>query len=304
MAAIVPAYNYGRYLAEALESVLAQTVRVREVVVVDDGSTDDTPEVVRPFVESGRVRYTRQQNAGVSAARNHGIRATTARYVAFLDADDAWMPRKIERQMREFQREPGLGMVTCAAWAGEGTEVRLLPAEVPSGDALAELLGRGNILGASASSAMVRRECLERVGQFDPGLSVSADWDLWIRLAQAFPVRSLSEPLTRYRLVPGRRSMGSNVAVLERDTLAILARAFQDGGLPPLLARNRDAVYCHHLAVIAKSYLRQGQLRQAARVLRSAMARSPRFALRSSLLSKRDTRQLHRRYLGGGVPGR
>src|SRR5271156_2034659 len=94
---IIPTYNYGRFVTEAVDSVLAQSYTDHEVIVVDDGSVDDTPERMQPYAE--RVRYLRQPNQGPSAARNNGIEAARGEYVAFLDADDLWHPRKLEAQL-------------------------------------------------------------------------------------------------------------------------------------------------------------------------------------------------------------
>jgi glycosyltransferase involved in cell wall biosynthesis len=108
---IIPTYNYGRFVADAIASVLAQTYAVFEIVVVDDGSTDETEEVVKTFGE--RVRYIKQQNAGVSAARNAGIEVSSGDLIAFLDADDTWLPEKIEKQVAKFAEDAEIGLVHC-----------------------------------------------------------------------------------------------------------------------------------------------------------------------------------------------
>src|SRR5262245_54352300 len=108
---IIATYNYGRFLAGALVSALGQTFRDLEVLVIDDGSTDDTGEAVRPYLADPRVRYHRTEHVGQSAAKDLGVRLARAPLVAFLDADDVWLPHKLERQVALFGADPGLGVV-------------------------------------------------------------------------------------------------------------------------------------------------------------------------------------------------
>src|SRR5437773_3781756 len=110
---VIPTYNYARYLPEAIDSALAQTHAPLEVIVVDDGSTDDTPRVLAVYGD--RIRVIRQANRGPGAARNTGIAAARGEYVGFLDADDVWLPRKLELQMARFEADQGLGLVHCGA---------------------------------------------------------------------------------------------------------------------------------------------------------------------------------------------
>src|SRR5436305_4940478 len=109
---IIPAYNYARYIAEAIDGALAQTHAPLEVIVVDDESTDDTPRVLAGYGD--RIRTIRQPNGGAAAARNTGMAAARGEYVAFLDADDVWLPRKLELQLQRFEADPDLGLVHCA----------------------------------------------------------------------------------------------------------------------------------------------------------------------------------------------
>ncbi|MFZ9033203.1 MAG: glycosyltransferase family 2 protein, partial [Anaerohalosphaeraceae bacterium] len=110
ISAVIPAYNAEKYIARSINSVLNQTCPVDEIIVVDDGSTDSTAEVIKSY--GGKVRYIHQQNAGVSAARNTGIQAATCEWVAFLDADDEWLPEKIERQVENIKNNPHLVRTT------------------------------------------------------------------------------------------------------------------------------------------------------------------------------------------------
>src|SRR5262245_61752725 len=193
----IPAYNAARYLAEAIDSVLAQTFTDLEIVVVDDGSTDDTPEVLQQYKPP--VRWIRQLNLGLSGARNRGVLESRAPLVAFLDADDVWVPTKLEQQVRELSGRPEFGVAYSAFIEGSAD---LKPIGVTSrgrtGVILPDLLTRGNIVG-TPSTVVCRRFLFDQRGGFDPRLSQCHDWDMWIRLATVAKFLYLTEPLIIHR---------------------------------------------------------------------------------------------------------
>lgn len=201
---VIPTYNCGRYVAEAVQSAFAQTIRPLEIIIVDDGSTDDTQGRLQPYM--GEIVYRFQRKSGVSAARNLGIELARGDYVAFLDADDVWHPRKLEYQMRAFSSHPDLGVL--------GTTVCNWPAtEFPQIDEMAEgsltivpwrkLVVRNYL---ATSSVLVRRSILVQAGEFDCRMAVAEDRDVWLRLAEIAPVANLNIPLVGYRVVPGSAS--------------------------------------------------------------------------------------------------
>ena len=198
---VIPAYNAAPYVAEAVESVLAQTASPAEIIVVDDGSTDSTAAVLEPY--QNRIRYIYQENAGVSAARNRAIEAANGDFMAFLDADDTWHPQKLEFQMEAFGRIPALGLV--------GTQGFFLPSsDLPRYDRLPDdpftfinwrqLTVKNHLY---ASSVIVRSSILNIAGDFDTALQGPEDRDLWLRIAEISTVVNLNLPLTGYRIVPG-----------------------------------------------------------------------------------------------------
>jgi glycosyltransferase involved in cell wall biosynthesis len=198
---VIPSYNYGHFVTEAVDSALAQTYAHREVIVVDDGSADDTRQRLAAYGD--RVRYLYQENRGLSAARNAGIRAARGAYVALLDADDVWHPQKLELQMAYLAAHPEVGLL-----GAERTKER--PARWPA-------LGRSAGLAARAitleqlvicsrfgpSSVVIARRCLEAVGYFDPALRSVEDRHLWVRIALRFPVHKLDSVLWWYRVHEG-----------------------------------------------------------------------------------------------------
>jgi len=225
---IIPTYNRSELLQVAIESVLAQTYPHIEIIVVDDGSTDDTATVMAQY--AGRVTYLRQTNRGVAAARNTGFRAASGQYLTFLDDDDLILPAKVERQVQVLSSRPKVGLVHCRYYYADGNgdpldKVGLLP----EGEVLKDLLC-GNFIWMGAP--LIRRRCLEQVGLFDEGIpSVSADWDLWLRIALAgYPFACVQEPLGAYRTQ--QDSMLADVANLERATLAVFDKVFANSQLP------------------------------------------------------------------------
>ncbi|MBZ0297735.1 MAG: glycosyltransferase [Anaerolineae bacterium] len=220
---IIPTCNRAVLLRKAIESALAQTYHPLEVIVVDDGSTDNTAEVVAEFRE--QIIYLHQPNTGVSVARNRGLRASKGEYIAFLDDDDLYLPQKIERQMTWMYAHPQLGLVHCRYFLSNqsGAIVERI-GTLPTGQVLPELF-YNNFLWMSAP--LIPRRVLEQIGGFDEELSAAADYDLWVRIAQAgYPFGCVQELLGVYRLQAG--SMVTNVIRTEREIISILDRVFAE----------------------------------------------------------------------------
>jgi len=249
---VIPNYNYARFLPEALESVLGQTYPEVEILVVDDGSTDDSLVVLRRY--DGRIRMLSQRNGGVSRARNLGIRESRGALVAFLDPDDAWLPEKLTKQVALIESR-GFGMVYSGLrFVGEDGAVRGQTTDGLSGWVLKELaLLEKPGVPASGSSAVIRRECFDVLGLFDPALSTSADWDLWRRIAGRYEIGMVREPLVSYRLHGA--SMHRDVELFERDMLLAFERMFADDAaseVHPLERRAKAKLFM----TLAASYFR------------------------------------------------
>lgn len=210
---VIPCFNQGQYLAAAVESALAQTYKDIEVVVVDDGSSDDTAQVMEHFAGDARVKFLRQENLGPSAARNTGVAASKGTYLNFLDADDSIAPEKVERQLGALEADPGLGFAYCdiGYMDEDGADIeeknRFSIADgrrVLSGDIFDQLFAGGYF---PPHSPLVRRSVFEKVGGFDPALRGCCDWDLWLRLSgHGFTAQYLNEKLARYRFHPAGMS--------------------------------------------------------------------------------------------------
>lgn len=205
---VIPAYNSARTLAATLRSVLGQTHRALDVVVVDDGSTDATPDIVMALSrDDPRLRLLRQANAGTAVARDNGWRSCQAELIAFLDADDLWAPGKIERQLAELASggpETGLVYSHYVRIDMAGRKVKHEPQTPRRGWVLDELLVE-NFVG-NGSSALVRREVLERVGGFAGADHNCADWQFYYRVARFYQFGAVPVEDIGYRITPGAQS--------------------------------------------------------------------------------------------------
>jgi Predicted glycosyltransferases len=197
---VIPVYNRAQFLREAIDSVLAQTFQDFEVILVEDGS-QVAESIAKEY--GGRLRYVWQENQGVSKARNAGVAMGSAPWIAFLDDDDLWLPRKLERQLRAAEAAPEVALLHTDHLFREvdGSErpgPRRTPSEqVPSGWVSRELFLSNFII---TSSTLVRREAFEAVGGFDVSLRLVEDYDLWMRISRRFRLMFVPERLTIYRV--------------------------------------------------------------------------------------------------------
>ena len=189
---IIPTYNRGWIVREAIDSVLAQDFNNFELIVVDDGSTDDTADILDDYRE--RITVLTQLNRGVSAARNRGIRSSSGRFIAFLDSDDRWLPQKLSRQIDFYDSHPDAQICqTEEIWIRNGRRVNPKTRHrKPSGKIFERSL---ELCLVSPSAVMIRRDLFERVGLFDENLPACEDYDMWLRVSCHYPVYLIKDPL-------------------------------------------------------------------------------------------------------------
>ena len=189
---IIPTYNRAEWIVEAVESVLNQSFTDFELIVVDDGSTDETPEALAVYLD--RLKFISQPNRGVSAARNTGIQFARGKYICFLDSDDLWKPRKLEVQLKEMARHPEFKIsYTDEVWIRNGRWANPKKRHQKySGWILQKLLPLCII---SPSSVMIERVVFEQVGLFDESFPAGEDYDLWLRIGSRFPILFIPEKL-------------------------------------------------------------------------------------------------------------
>ncbi|HEX8220305.1 MAG TPA: glycosyltransferase family 2 protein [Chloroflexia bacterium] len=266
---VIPTYNRAAMLREALDSVMSQTARPREVVVVDDGSTDDTPGVVRRFEGAGpTVTYLRLPHSNQRGPiRNAGAAAGTSPLLAFLDSDDLWEPTRLERQLEEWERAPDAGFAFCNARRFDESGVFgapwLPPAARPTGYILDELLEEPL---AGGSTLMVKRQAFERVGGFH-NLRLNEDYELTLRLAARYKASYVPEPLALVREHAGRTTLAGWEAPM-LDYLRIVRRFMAANPRLPRRTRTsgrRGMANVHYK--LARAYLEVGDRKAAWRHL-------------------------------------
>jgi glycosyltransferase involved in cell wall biosynthesis len=253
---VIPTYNYGRFITEAISSVLDQTRPPSEIIVVDDGSRDETGAVVRAFGEA--VKYIRQDNAGVCAARNRGVSESASELIAFLDADDVWEPTNLEKQVARFESDEKIGLVHCAMreFDGEtGETIRLYMEGCEEGVADNLLLWEGPVI-VEPGAVTVTRKAFDHVGGFDTRMKVGEDWDFCYRVARLFKVGFVPEPLVNYR--SHNAAAHHNVENMERGMLMFYEKAFATDD--PQILKLRRRAYGNFHRVMAGSYLYSGRI--------------------------------------------
>lgn len=197
---IVPVYNREKLVTETVASILGQTYRPIEIILINDGSTDSSLSVMQILQQQhpSLIRIIDQENQGQTIARNQGIAAASGKYIAFLDSDDLWVPDKLELQIPLFDEGVGLvyGGVELINEIGETTGFDPCDPEI-QGSIYPQLLVKNRMTGGSV---VVLRKALDKVGMFDPGFSAAENWDLWLRICKKYEARLVNKPVVKYRL--------------------------------------------------------------------------------------------------------
>lgn len=273
VSAVIPVYNGARYVAEAISSVLAQTRPPLECLVIDDGSSDTTAQVVGGFGDE--VTYVRVERGGVSKARNHGIERARGELVAFLDHDDVWLPAKLELQVEALLAQTEVAMALCAVeMADAGGRTSGVKGLEPRRNLLKAMMTfTAPEIPSCSSTGVARRDWLVSNGGFDPALSTCADWDLLVRSLLDTGIAYVDEPLVRYRVHDS--NMSHDIASIERDMVYALAKAFADSRLPETVRAQRRHAYARMYRMLAGSYRDVGDRKATLRALASAIRYEP-----------------------------
>ena len=272
---IIPTYNRARLVGEAIESVLAQTYKHLEIIVVDDGSTDGTEEALGPYRE--RIEYIYQQNRGASAARNTGIFRARGDYIAFLDSDDLWVPEKLELQVDYLEKHADCGLVytDCEFLVvRDGRVVERIEKNLTgySGYAYLQIFMRNEVF---IPTVLLRRDCLGAVGYFDEKLTFFEDVDLWFRLSRCFKFGHIGKKLAVCRRYGDNITLSSPSALLEYARL-LQSHAESCPEIKRALGRGRvgrrisDLFFLH-----ARGFFEKGDFRNARKYLWEAIANYP-----------------------------
>ncbi|MDX9787120.1 MAG: glycosyltransferase [Desulfobacterales bacterium] len=258
---IIPTYNRAWAIKAAIDSVLSQDYDGHELIVVDDGSTDETNSTLAEYVP--RITVIRQANRGVSAARNRGILEATGELIAFLDSDDRWLPGKLSRQVDFFNAHPkALICQTEEIWIRNG--VRVNPKnrhQKPSGDIFEPSL---QLCLVSPSAVMMQRRLFDSVGAFDEALPACEDYDLWLRVACRYPVYLIDEALIVK--TGGHSDQLSKMPALDQFRIASLSRLIESGVLSALQRTAAVTVLREKCQIYAQGCKKRGRSEEAARM--------------------------------------
>lgn len=210
---IIPAYNAETFLSRTIQSALNQTFRDFELIIVDDGSTDNTKEIVRKFqVNNSQIKYFLKENSGGPAGpKNLGLKKSKGKFIAFLDHDDEWLPEKLEEQVESFENstDSKLGIIICYPVLVHSNKKKIF--EIPS---LEEETFKKILLGNfiySCSGVMIKKEVIEKVGYFDEKLKYADDWDMWIRIIFRYNLSIIKKPLFYHHI------RGENVSLTMKN---------------------------------------------------------------------------------------
>ncbi len=256
---IIPTFNRAAFLREAIDSVLAQTEKDFELIIVDDGSTDYTRELVAEYGD--RVRYVFQPNAGPSAARNLGIRHASGKLITFLDSDDLWLPHKLARQREWMAAHPQARLCyTDEIWIRRGVRVNQKKIHAKSGGWIYPLCLPRCII--SPSSVLMRRELFDAVGLFDEQLPVCEDYDLWLRVASRFEIGFIAESLIVKRGGHpdqlSQREWGN-----DRYRVAALLKIYESGVLDEMARRKTAEMICRKCKILENGFRKRKKVSEA-----------------------------------------
>ena len=261
---IIPTCNRVETLPRALDSVLAQTLSVDEVIVVDDGSTDGTADLFRASYP--QVRLMQQPNRGVSAARNHGIRKATGDWIAFLDSDDRWLPAKLEAQFRLIEQHPGHRLChTEEIWIRNGKRVNQMLKHTKSGGHIySQCLP---LCVISPSSALLHHSLFEETGLFDETLPACEDYDLWLRICAREPVLFVETPYIE-KYGGHHDQLSRKYWGMDRFRVRALEKMLADDLLTALQHAETVAMLLHKAAILEQGARKRGKLKRADHYLR------------------------------------
>jgi len=265
---IIPTYNRADIITEAINTVLEQTYQNFEIIVIDDGSTDNTCEVIKN-IDDSRIQYIYQENSGrPSLARNTGIKISIGEYIAFLDSDDLWHREKLEKQIDILDNNNNIGLVTnwslYKTFKNEEIQVKKSQAKTQKENVLYILTAPDKAF-TGTPTLLVRKKCFETIGSFDDEMTFCEDWDLFFRISLLYEIYNIEEILTYVRMHQESISKTPDVKKFKDSYLRYLQKAFENKNLSPELLKIKDEAYSNALWSIGGWALHKSKDYQTAR---------------------------------------
>ena len=257
---VIPTYNRALSLGQALGTVTMQTLAPREIIVVDDGSSDATAKMIHERFPN--VHYVYQRHAGVSAARNRGVRAANGAWIGFLDSDDAWVPAKLQRQADAWRSDPGYRLIHCdETWLKNGHWLAQKSKHRKLGGWIFERCLP--LCAISPSCALLQRSLFDEVGYFDESLPACEDYDLWLRITAHEPVLFVPEPLV---IKHGGHAdqLSRRIPALDRFRIKALLKLLESNTLSTTQSKAALATLAHKLDIYINGARKRGRDRDAA----------------------------------------
>jgi len=252
---IIPTYNCGQYICEAIDSVLAQTYKDIEIIIVDDGSSDNTKNVVLMYKD--KIKYIYQNNKGEAGARNRGIKEAQGEFIAFIDADDIWLENKLEKQM-EIISNMSADLVHCRMYVMENNKIvegKIKPTK-PAITFYDLLLGGKSLL----MTIVVKKACFDKIGLFDESIKLATDYDMWLRFSLKYKISFIDEPLAIYRRHSNQLSSEDNNKKFKEYGIAICKKLIAYPESPRKLIKKK--LSCEYY-LLGKIYYQKGVYRMA-----------------------------------------
>ncbi len=279
LSVVVPSFNTARFIGDTVASLLGQTMADLEVIVVDDGSTDDSVQRLLA-IDDERLTLVRQANRGLAGARNTGIILARAPFIGLCDSDDVWHARKAELHLERMKHAPDVGITfSLSTYLEEnGAPTGQILGTTCAEPTLRQLLRRNHL--GNGSTAIVRRACFEQVGLFDESLRSVEDWEIWIRIAARTPFRfvRIAAPLTGYRMRPD--SLMQSYETYLQCARSAVARFAEN--VPGFAARHAQRAYAETLRIASRKSYAAGNVTASRRYLLEALRRSPAILVQDS----------------------
>lgn len=265
---IIPTYNREKYISEAIDSVLNQTYKDYEIIVVDDGSTDKTKEVLTKY--NDKIRYFYQENQGVSVARNKGIKESKGDYIAFLDADDMWLPQHLEKEIGAFETDSKVALVYAQLRVLNKNKIVGIKPTIPVFK-VEDFWAGASI---TTSTVIVKKECFYKVGLFNVSLKRAQDSDMWIKISSCFKIHYIPEVLGIYRVVED--IYAKNSLKIYQNQVHLFKKHLYNPNIK-LSSKFKKKILAKEYFLLAKVYLREKKYKEAARNILKAIWTEPFF---------------------------